>query len=85
METLINECHNRDIRLILDLVVNHTSHEHPWFQESKSSKDNPKRDWYIWRPAKYDKDGNRMPPNNWKSIFSGSACNYPNPPLLINL
>jgi oligo-1,6-glucosidase len=76
MEDLIKACHDRGMRLLLDLVINHTSHEHAWFQESKSSKDNPKRDWYIWRPAKYDADGARMPPNNWRSFFSGSAWQW---------
>ncbi|CAL3963144.1 unnamed protein product [Diplocarpon coronariae] len=76
METLIQAAHSRGMRLILDLVVNHTSDEHRWFQESRSSKDNPKRDWYIWRPAKYAADGTRMPPNNWMSFFSGSAWEW---------
>ena len=61
----------RDMKLILDLVVNHTSDEHPWFIESKSSKNNPKRDWYIWRDPK--EDGSE--PNNWESIFNGSTWN----------
>ncbi|KAH8750670.1 alpha-glucosidase [Hyaloscypha finlandica] len=73
IETLISACHSRGMKFILDLVVNHTSDEHAWFQESRRSKDNPKRDWYIWRPAKYAEDGTRMPPNNWRSFFSGSA------------
>lgn len=60
----------------MDLVVNHTSDEHAWFKESRSSKDNPKRDWYFWRDAKYDEQGNRLPPNNWKSIFGGSAWSF---------
>lgn len=76
MEVLIRECHSRGMRLILDLVINHTSHEHQWFQESKSSKDNPKRDWYIWRPATYDANGKRWPPNNWRSNFGGSAWEW---------
>lgn len=76
MEALVEACHSRGMRLILDLVINHTSDEHKWFQESKSSKDNPKRDWYIWRPAKYAADGTRMPPNNWRSFFSGSAWQW---------
>ncbi len=73
IEHLIEACHSRGMRLILDLVVNHTSDEHAWFKESRSSKTDPKRDWYIWRPAKYAADGTRMPPNNWRSFFSGSA------------
>lgn len=76
MEELIAACHSRGMRLILDLVVNHTSNEHAWFQESRSSKDNPKRDWYIWRPAKYNEKGERMPPNNWRSFFSGSTWEW---------
>jgi alpha-glucosidase len=60
--------HQRSIRVILDLVLNHTSDQHHWFQESRSSKDNPKRDWYIWR------DGvDNGPPNNWYSTFGGPA------------
>ncbi len=70
-DRLLKEVHRRDMRLILDLVVNHTSDEHPWFVESRSSKDNPKRDWYIWRDGK-----NGEEPNNWESIFKGSAWQY---------
>ena len=76
MDNLIKEVHDRGMKLILDLVINHTSDEHVWFQESKKSKDNPYSDWYIWRDPKYDVNGNRMPPNNWKSFFSGSAWEY---------
>jgi oligo-1,6-glucosidase len=76
METLIQACHSRGMRLILDLVINHSSDEHKWFKESRSSKDNPKRDWYIWKPARYAEDGTRMPPNNWRSHFSGSAWEW---------
>jgi oligo-1,6-glucosidase len=70
-EELLAEMHQRGIKLVMDLVVNHTSDEHPWFQESRKSKDNPYRDFYIWRPAK---DGQE--PNNWRSIFGGSAWQY---------
>lgn len=76
MDNLISGCHERGMKLILDLVINHTSSEHQWFKESSSSKTNPKRDWYIWKPPKYDADGNRQPPNNWRSYFSGSAWEY---------
>ncbi|KAH8690618.1 hypothetical protein BGW36DRAFT_350080 [Talaromyces proteolyticus] len=79
VETLIEACHKRDIRIILDLVVNHTSDQHQWFKESRSSRDNPKRDWYIWRQARYNENGNRMPPNNWRSNFSGSAWQWDEP------
>ncbi|CRK82011.1 glycoside hydrolase family 13 protein [Neobacillus massiliamazoniensis] len=70
-DLLLEETHRRGMKLILDLVINHSSDEHPWFIESRSSKDNPKRDWYIWRDGK---DGNE--PNNWESIFGGSAWEY---------
>ncbi|KAK6198483.1 glycoside hydrolase superfamily [Scheffersomyces amazonensis] len=76
MEDLINESHKRGLKIILDLVINHTSNQHEWFKESRSSKTNPKRDWYIWKPPRYDENGNRQPPNNWGSYFSGSAWTY---------
>ncbi len=60
------------IKIILDFVVNHTSDQHPWFIESRSSRDNPKRDWYIWRDGK----GPNQPPNNWESTFGGSAWQW---------
>lgn len=70
-DELLEEIHARGMKLILDLVINHTSDEHPWFIESRSSKDNPKRDWYIWKDGKGDQE-----PNNWESIFSGSAWQH---------
>lgn len=71
-DELLEKVHVRGMRLILDLVVNHTSDEHPWFIESKQSRNNPKRDWYIWcDPAT---DGSE--PNNWESIFNGSTWKY---------
>lgn len=70
-EELIAGLHARGIKLIMDLVVNHTSDEHPWFVESRKSKDNPYRDYYIWRPGKEGQE-----PNNWVSFFSGSAWQY---------
>lgn len=70
-DELLEEAHARGMKVILDLVINHTSDEHPWFIESRSSKDNPKRDWYIWRDGK-----NGREPNNWESIFGGSAWEY---------
>lgn len=63
----LDEAHQRDIRVILDLVANHSSDEHPWFLESKSSKNNPRADWYIWKDS---------PPNNWQSCFDGDAWTY---------
>ncbi|HUG33525.1 MAG TPA: alpha-glucosidase [Anaerolineales bacterium] len=70
-DEMLEEMHKRGIKLLMDLVVNHTSDEHPWFKEARKSKDNPYRDYYIWRPAK---DGRE--PNNWVSFFSGSAWQY---------
>ncbi len=64
---------SRGMRLIIDLVANHTSDEHCWFAESRKSKDNPYRDYYIWRPGKAGPDGTTLPPNNFQSAFSGSA------------
>lgn len=63
----LNEAHKRNLRVILDLVLNHTSDEHPWFLESKSRRDNPKADWYVWADT---------PPNNWQSCFDGDAWTY---------
>ena len=68
---LLSEIHKRNMKIIIDLVINHTSDEHPWFIESRSSKQNPKRDSYIWREGKDNKE-----PNNWESIFKGSAWEY---------
>lgn len=70
-EKLLNEAHNRGLKFIMDLVVNHTSDQHPWFLESRSSKDNPKRDWYIWKDPAEGRE-----PNNWRSYFSPSAWEY---------
>jgi oligo-1,6-glucosidase len=75
VDSLIEQAHARGIRIVMDLVVNHTSDEHPWFVESRSSKDNPKRDWYWWQPAR---DGHEAgtagsEPTNWESFFSGPA------------
>ena len=70
-DRMLAAAHDRGIKIVMDLVVNHTSDEHPWFVESRKSKDNPYRDYYIWRPAKDGKE-----PNNWGSCFSGSAWKY---------
>jgi oligo-1,6-glucosidase len=69
VDNLIAECKKRDMKLVMDLVVNHTSEEHAWFLDSRASKTSSKRDWYIWKPAKYDSNGNRQPPNNWAQIL----------------
>lgn len=71
-DLLLDEVHKRDMKLIMDLVVNHTSDEHIWFVESRKSKDNPYRDYYIWKDGKED----GSPPTNWGSIFSGSTWEY---------
>lgn len=78
VETLIAELGKRGIKLLMDLVVNHTSNEHPWFLESKSSTNtnNTKRDWYIWKRGKIGPNGEKLPPNNWESLFKGSAWTY---------
>ena len=92
-DRLLKGVHDRGMKLVMDLVVNHTSDEvgpiwyiipnqsidfqlgeqHEWFKKSRAGgkNNNPMRDWYIWRPPKYDTQGNRQPPNNWKSIFQG--------------
>lgn len=70
-DRLLTKAHQRGLRVIMDLVINHTSDEHPWFIESRSSGDNPKRDYYIWRPPINGKE-----PNNWLSRFSGSAWEW---------
>src|SRR5690242_8638135 len=72
VDLLIREAHAREIKLILDFVPNHTSDQHPWFIESRSSRNNAKRDWYIWR----DPAPRGGPPNNWLSCFGGSAWEY---------
>jgi hypothetical protein len=68
-DRLLAAAHDRGLKLLLDLVPNHSSDRHPWFLESRSSRQNPKRDWYIWRDAASDGG----PPNNWISDFGGSA------------
>jgi len=70
-DALLSAIHERGMKLVMDLVVNHSSDEHPWFAESRASSDSPKRDWYWWRPPR---DGG--PPTNWESLFSGSAWEY---------
>lgn len=70
-DQMLTEVHNRGMKLVMDLVVNHTSDEHIWFVESKKSKDNPYRDYYFWRKGKEGQE-----PNNWGSVFGGSAWQY---------
>jgi glycosidase len=71
VEDLIDEVHSRGMRILFDLVLNHTSVEHPWFRESRSSRNNPKRDWYIWRDGR-----GKRPPNNWKAVVGGSGWHH---------
>jgi oligo-1,6-glucosidase len=78
LDDLIAELHRRDMKLVMDLVVNHSSDEHAWFQESRASKDSPKRDWYWWRPARPGAEGGTpgAEPNDWISIFGGPAWEW---------
>jgi len=72
---VLEEAHRRGLKVFMDLVVNHTSDEHPWFKASRSSKDNPYRDYYHWKPGKR-KGGKLLPPNNWTSLFEGGAWEH---------
>lgn len=78
VDQLIAEVHARGMKLVMDLVVNHTSDEHPWFVESRSSRNNPKRDWYWWRPARdgFQAGAEGAEPTDWKSYFSGAAWEF---------
>ncbi|MDC7125668.1 MAG: alpha-amylase family glycosyl hydrolase [Spirochaetales bacterium] len=82
VEKLIKEVHSRKMFIIFDMVLNHTSDEHPWFKESSSSINNPKKDWYVWKDAKNSEDIKNgkskkpIPPNNWKSQVSGSGWHW---------
>ncbi len=69
-DVLLAQAHKRDLKIIIDLVLSHTSDEHPWFS------DPDKKDWYVWADAKLDKNGNKQPPNNWVSVFGGSAWEW---------
>ncbi|MCC1492377.1 alpha-amylase family glycosyl hydrolase [Cognatishimia sp. F0-27] len=71
-DALVTQAHGHGVRIMIDLVLSHTSDQHPWFVESRSSRDNPKADWYVWSDPKPD----GTPPNNWLSIFGGSAWQW---------
>src|SRR5574339_977804 len=71
-DRLVHQAHQRGLKIILDLVPNHTSDQHPWFLESRASRTSPKRDWYVWR----DPAPGGGPPNNWISVFGGSAWEW---------
>ncbi len=76
-DNLVAEARKRDIRVIMDYVINHTSDQHPWFKESRSSRQNPKRDWYVWRDGKGETATDKgQPPNNWQSWFGHSAWQW---------
>ena len=75
-DRLLAEAHRLGLRVILDLVLSHTSDRHPWFRESRENRDNPKADWYVWADARPD----GTPPNNWLSVFGGPAWRW-EPPL----
>ena len=72
---VLDEAHKRGLRVFMDLVVNHSSDEHPWFQESRKGPGNPYSDYYYWRPGR-TVNGRRLPPNNWTSMFEGDAWTY---------
>ncbi|KAJ5493953.1 CAZyme family GH13 [Penicillium fimorum] len=76
VDELIQRLHERKMKLVMDLVVNHTSDQHQWFRNARSSINNPYRDWYIWRKPMFGIDGKPQPPNNWVSYFGGSAWEY---------
>jgi glycosidase len=73
VDVLRDRLHERDMKLVMDLVMNHTSDQHEWFKQSRSSVKNKYRDWYVWKPARFDAQGNRQPPNNWQSHFQGTS------------
>jgi glycosidase len=82
VDQLIEEIHSRGMKIVLDMVMNHTSDQHPWFIESRSSKNNPKSDWYVWRDGKNptsQKPGGKKAPNNWQAMITGSAWQYDKP------
>jgi alpha-glucosidase len=76
-DRLVAEANKRHVRVLMDMVMNHSSDQHEWFLQSRSSKDNPYRDWYVWNDGKVDEaTGKRVPPNNWQSLFGHSAWQW---------
>jgi len=71
-DQLVREAHRRGLKVVIDQVLSHSSDQHPWFKESRTSKDNPRSDWYVWADARPD----GSPPNNWQSVFGGSAWTW---------
>ncbi|KAK9236980.1 glycoside hydrolase superfamily [Lipomyces kononenkoae] len=76
IDQLIEGLHARGMKLVMDMVVNHTSDQHEWFKSALSSKDSPYRDYYIWKKPRISETGEKCPPNNWLSAFSGSVWKY---------
>lgn len=76
MDNLIAAAHDKGLKVVMDLVVNHTSDEHNWFLQSKASRDNPFSDWYLWRDPRYDEQGRRKSPCNWRAAFGGGVWTY---------
>ena len=75
-DRLLAAAKKRDLRVVMDMVLNHTSDQHAWFKQSRGSRKNPKRDWYVWRDGKVGADGKMHPPNNWQSLFGHSAWQW---------
>ena len=75
-DRLVTEAHRRGIRILMDLVLNHTSDQHPWFLEARASRQSPKRDWYLWTDPVRGRLGRPTPPNNWQAVFGGSAWQW---------
>lgn len=75
-KTLLENAHSRQLKVIIDLVLSHTSDRHPWFLQSRTDKSNSKADWYVWADPKAGPDGTRLPPNNWVSVFGGGAWTF---------
>jgi len=75
-DDLLSEAGKRGIRILMDMVMNHTSDQHPWFLEARSSRDNPRRDWYVWHDGRPEGTPPGNPPNNWISMFGHSAWQY---------
>ncbi|MCB1782756.1 MAG: alpha-glucosidase [Alphaproteobacteria bacterium] len=75
-DTLLEKAHKRGLKIIIDLVLSHTSDQHPWFIQSRRNKKNDKSDWYVWADPNINDQGNPAPPNNWASVFGGSAWTY---------
>lgn len=78
-DRLVAEARKRGIRVLLDMVLNHTSDQHPWFKAASASRTDPKHDWYVWNDGVVDASGKRKPPNNWVSLFGGSAWQWVRP------